>query len=90
MLSQNHLNRVCMLNCGTDQCRYLDNDDKFCLKLVPEKKKYIDGKVAEHFSKCKTDGTDPYADPRLPLGNGGGCKGYLPLLHKLQGYDIKP
>jgi len=92
MLSKLQLERVCLLNYGHEQCRYLDGDEhdrtKFhCKKLSPERK-IIDEELSHFLKEKKKAGEDPKKEG-VALGNGGGCKGFVVLNTKLQGYDVK-
>jgi hypothetical protein len=88
MLSQLQVERVCMLNKGSDQCRYLDvvNDKCFCKKKSPDAK-FIEAEVADFIKNAKKNNINPYTQ-KVPLGDGNGCKGYLYLSNKLQGFDV--
>lgn len=85
-LTQAQVNDVCCLWKGELQCRYLDSQDYsgqivyVCRKLSPYKA-VIDEEVAEFKSKSKI------VMPAAPLGDN--CSGYITLLHKKQGYNIK-
>ena len=90
-LSKLQLQRVCLCNQGHKQCRYLDGDERdhtkfYCKKLSAEKK-IIDDEIADWLKKQKDAGSNP-TQQGVPLGNGGGCKGYVVLKTKLQGYDV--
>ena len=92
MLSKLQLQRVCLLHQGHKQCRYLAQDDDdpnkhYCLKQTSEKK-IIDSEVLRFLKEKKDAGEDPTQEG-TPLGNGGGCSGYIVLKTKLQGYDVK-
>jgi len=90
-LSKLQLQRVCLLHQGHQQCRYLDGDERdhtkfYCRKLSPEKKT-IDDEVSSFLKDHQKQGTDPTQDG-VPLGDGGGCQGYIVLKTKEQGYDV--
>ena len=85
MLSDNHLEKVCMYGSGTKQCRFLDNlntGDCVCLKQTPQAIT-INSKVNTHIQSRKAK----QLKPAIPVGNN--CSGYTMLKHVLQGYDVK-
>lgn len=91
-LTQLQLQKVCLLHQGHKQCRYLDGDERdhtkfYCKKLSPEKK-IIDDEIWNFLKAQKDQGTDPKLQG-VPLGDGGGCKGFVVLKTKPQGYDVK-
>lgn len=88
-LTQLQIQNVCLLGQGSDQCRYLAQDDHdwakyYCLKKSSNKKE-IDQEVEDFLEDCKRKGRDP-EDEGNPLGDN--CLGYLPLSTKQQGYDV--
>lgn len=88
-LTLKQLNDVCLMNQGSDQCRYLAEDDQgkfYCIKLT-SKKAAIDKEVDEFKKKQKSMGVDPVGLGH-PLGDN--CKGYTFFRHKTQGYDVAP
>lgn len=80
---------MCLNYQGAKQCRYLSYDDttgnQICLKKVPGKKDIIDKQVQKYVDKAKANGQDP---AHMGRALGDNCKGYAPLKHKPQGYDI--
>ena len=83
-LSDKHIDHVCLFAQGHHQCRYLQEDFNdsgdivcYCAKLTAERK-LIDEKAWQAMHD---------QSPNAPLGDN--CKGYLKLLNKKQGYDIK-
>lgn len=93
MLSDKQLQHVCLAHQGAASCRYMKQDPQdwrkcLCVKLLPALKKAADKAVEKHVQDCKAHGVDPYTQ-WTPVGNGGSCKGYLPLSKVLQGYDVK-
>lgn len=92
-LTPNQLKDVCMLNGGTLQCRYLDEDvdDKgnvvyVCKKIAPDRK-IIDEELVDFYNDMQKTGQDPDKQG-VPLGDN--CSGYVVLKLKPQGYDVKP
>lgn len=91
MLSSNQLHKVCLLNQGSEECRFLGRDDNdpskcMCFKLH-HYADHIDALVENYIDDMEMNGQDPYLIGR-PIGDN--CKGYLPLSVLPQGYDIKP
>lgn len=97
MLSDAHLQNVCLRWSGTNTCRYLKDDYKFvngnyqhqctCQKLLASAKKTIDKKVDKFLKDCKVRGLDPdHVYPGMACGDN--CNGYLPLGKIIQGYDV--
>ena len=90
-LSKNQLQRVCLLHQGHKQCRYLDGDErdhtKFYCKKKSTEKKIIDDEISSWMKDQKDQGLDP-TQQGVALGNGGGCKGFVVLKTRLQGYDV--
>ena len=91
MLSKQQLSKVCLLNQGHEQCRYLDGDENdytkhYCKKLSPEKS-IIDEEVLLFLKDAKNQGINPQSQ-NCPLGTGGGCQGFVVLKTKMQGYDV--
>ncbi len=91
MLSKQQLTKVCLLNQGHEQCRYLDGDENdynkhYCKKLSSEKA-IIDEEVLIFLNDAKSQGFDPTIHNH-PLGTGGNCQGFVVLKTKLQGYDV--
>lgn len=91
-LTQKQLQDVCFLWGGSNQCRYLDEDqdDKgtvvhVCRKMSPNKQ-IIDEEVDEFYQDVNKNGQDPLKQG-VPLGDN--CRGYIVLKAKLQGYDVK-
>ena len=91
-LTQKQLQDVCFLWGGSNQCRYLDEDqdDKgnqvhVCRKMSPNKQ-IIDEEVDEFFKDVNKNGQDPMKQG-VPLGDN--CRGYIVLKTKPQGYDVK-
>ena len=96
-LSKNQTRDVCCSGDGSNQCRYFDSEfykdnsgnsvyANVCRKKSPAEKKVIDDEVEEFLKNCQKNNQDPDAQ-NVPLGDH--CQGYLPLLTKLQGYDVK-
>lgn len=90
-LSKKHVKDICLLNWGSRQCKYLDEDFdsngqivNICKKQSPDKK-LIDLEIADYLFKCVKNGKDPNAD-MLPMGDN--CNGYFPFKSKIQGYDV--
>lgn len=79
MLSQKHLNDICLIGQGSKQCRFLDVESSVCncLKLTSDRQD-IDNAVKKYISK-KGNGDYPIGD---------NCKGYPILYHVYQGYDL--
>lgn len=90
-LTNRHLQDVCFIFGGTNQCRYLDEDtdDKgqiihVCKKMSPSRK-IVDEEVDEFFATMRKSGQDP-TQQGVPLGDN--CKGFIVLKTKPQGYDV--
>jgi hypothetical protein len=88
MLSSKHLKDICLLTLGSDQCRYLAEDETdsrkfYCLKKS-SKAKEIDIEVEDFLQQMKRKGKDPKKE-NTPIGDN--CSGYIFLRHKEQGYD---
>lgn len=90
MLSKNHMQKYCLIDDETNRrCRYLAEDDMVlgknqCLKLTTQKD-VIDDELNSLISISIKKNTDPKLE-NIPMGDN--CKGYLPLKHIMQGYDI--
>jgi hypothetical protein len=91
-LTQKQLKDVCFVWGGSQQCRYLDEDQDAQGNVVHVCKKLsiykgiIDDEVNEFFRDVKKNGQDPFAQG-VPLGDN--CQGYIALKAKPQGYDVK-
>ena len=90
-LSKGQVSDVCLLGQGTQQCRYLAEDDVdrnmfYCLKKSKDKKDKIDVEVSSLVKDLKRRGKDIDAQ-NIPVGNN--CGGYIILKHVEQGYDVK-
>ena len=90
-LSNNQVSDVCLLGQGTQQCRYLAEDDVvvnkfYCLKKSKDKKEKIDTEVSFLVKDLKRQGKD-ISNQNIPIGNN--CRGYIILKHIEQGYDVK-
>ena len=92
-LTQNQLQHVCMINNGSQQCRYVDEDMDddgniiyVCKKLSPPDRQIIDNEVDDFMNGLKATNQDPYKQG-VPLGDN--CKGYIKLVTKPQGYDLE-
>lgn len=91
-LTKKQVSDVCCEKKGSLQCRYLDEEYdskglvKICRKLSPDAK-IIDAECSDYINNAIKSGRDPAVD-KLPLGNN--CQGYIVLLTKPQGYDVKP
>lgn len=90
MLSLPQLNDVCMLHGGSNQCRYLEMDNKaygkwHCKKQSPDAR-HLDDLVDEHIRTCRIDGVDPNTT-NIPIADN--CNGYPFLKDILQGYDVE-
>jgi hypothetical protein len=90
-LSKDQVSDVCLLGQGTQQCRYLAEDDVvrnmfYCLKKSKDKKEKIDVEVSSLVKDLKRKGKDIDAQ-NIPVGNN--CSGYIILKHIEQGYDVK-
>lgn len=91
-LTPKHLSDVCMFNGESACCRYLDEEqnDKgeivFVCKKLSADKQQIDFEIEEFYKRSKRNGTNPN-DSKFPLGDN--CDGYIKLLTKPQGYDVK-
>lgn len=89
MLSDKHLNNICLSGYGYKTCRYLIHDMKagkhLCCKKVPALRDEIGPRVDEYLSRAKKNGQDIALAGR-PTGDN--CQGYLFLKNTLQGYDI--
>lgn len=86
-LSYQHVLHVCKLNCGKEECRYLNEDELTrnnfqCMKLSPQKES-IDESV--EYAKNNKEQKKKYET----YGFGDNCKGYPVLRHKIVGYDQK-
>lgn len=89
MISEKHLQDVCMQNCGSKTCRYLHNDELnpnqwYCHKLRPIEKFKIDLNVENFVRDCKKRKISPKS-LNQPLGDN--CEGFLVLRNIKQGYD---
>ena len=85
MLSLRQVEDVCLLDCGFEQCRYIDsyvNDQNkfFCRKLIKKDKQIIDDLIAEH-------NIQDLIELDEPIGNN--CPGYVKTDYFIQGYDVK-
>lgn len=91
MLSQNQLTKVCLINQGSSECRFLfknDNDPSQCMCYkLHHHADLIDDIVDAFIYDMEENGQDPELIGR-PIGDN--CKGYLPLTVLPQGYDVKP
>ena len=90
-LSKDQVSDVCLLGQGTQQCRYLAEDDViintfYCLKKSKNKKEKIDVEVSSLVRDLKRKGKDINAR-NIPVGNN--CGGYIILKHIEQGYNVK-
>ena len=90
-LSKDQVSDVWLLGQGTQQCRYLAEDDVvrnmfYCLKKSKDKKEKIDSEVSSLVKDLKRKGKDIDAQ-NIPVGNN--CSGYIILKHIEQGYDVK-
>lgn len=90
MLSQKHLEDICLVYKGAFQCRYLDGDpdhyDKFYCRKKTSDKKILDDLCEDHIRECIKNGVDPDAGSQ-PIGNN--CGGYTFFKDLLQGYDVE-
>lgn len=87
MLSNKHVQDICGLGLGRNECRYLDCDasGKFhCLKLRPLKKD-IDNKINDVFNDLNQRINLANSGVDIPLGNN--CQGYPHMNTIEQGYD---
>lgn len=89
MLSLKQINNVCLVNQGSQQCRYLEHDQKdykkcYCKKQSADKV-LLDEITEEHIQECKKNKTNPTAAGD-PLGDN--CQGFPFLMDVLQGYDV--
>lgn len=82
---------VCLANDGWKQCRYLDEVESgdqwvlICKKLTPDAD-IIDEEVDDWLNEVASNGQDPRSLGK-PLSIN--CDGYIKLLSKPQGYDVK-
>jgi hypothetical protein len=79
----------CLLAKGSDQCRFLAEDNSgnfYCIKNTAARIG-IDKEVDDFRKKQRAQGVDPDTTG-IPLGDN--CKGYIFFRHKMQGYDIEP
>ena len=89
MISEKHLEDVCMRNCGSKTCRYLYNDDLNpnqwnCNKLRPIEKVKIDVSLENFIRDCKKRKINP---KNLSQPMGDNCEGFLIMKNIKQGYD---
>jgi hypothetical protein len=90
MLSLKQLQDVCLVHGGSQQCRYLFQDDNqwdrwYCKKKRPVEKAKIDKKADEMVAECLKKKVDPDKHG-FPLGDN--CAGYPVLKTVPQGYDV--
>ncbi len=91
MLTNKHLEDVCLVFHGAERCRYLTddiNDDSFvwiCMKHNSKFKNQVDSEVSDLMKECQKKGTDP-KQVGIPLGDN--CSGYPVLKYVPQGYDL--
>lgn len=86
MLTLKQVNDVCLRGQGSQQCRFLaeDNNGFYCLKKT-FRKDHINEEVDIFLERQKKNGIDPYS---LGIPVGDNCSGYIFLRHANQGYDI--
>ena len=87
MLTLSQITDVCLLNDGSNECRYLAEDDKgkfYCIKKT-SKRSAIDKEIVEFKKEKRAAGVDPFNLDR-PLGDN--CSGYTFFKYKSQGYDV--
>jgi hypothetical protein len=88
-ISKKHLHHVCMVDNGSQTCRYLynddlDNDKWYCQKLRPIEKNKIDEDLQVFLKDCKKRKINP---KKLEKPQGDNCKGFILLKNIKQGYD---
>jgi|688.fasta_scaffold276092_2 hypothetical protein len=91
MISEKHLQDVCMAHCGSKTCRYLYNDELdpnqwHCNKLRPIEKSKIDNYITNFIKDCSKRKVNP-KKLNQPLGDN--CEGLLLLKNIKQGYDCE-
>ena len=89
MISNKHLENICLLNKGSKTCRYLYNDELdeskwYCHKLKTHEKYKIDESVNNLLLDCIRKKINP-AERSFPQGDN--CEGLLVLKNIKQGYD---
>lgn len=90
MLSKKHMQNYCLADDMTyKRCRYFFEDDFIygknqCMKMTSQKKS-IDEEVIDLIDISIKKNIDPTLE-NIPMGDN--CKGYLPLKHIVQGYDV--
>lgn len=84
------MQKYCLIDDTTHRrCRYLAEDDfvlgkNQCMKLTSQKS-VIDDEITSLISISIKKNIDPKSE-NIPIGDN--CKGYLPLKHVVQGYDV--
>jgi hypothetical protein len=88
-LTLKQIEHKCLFNKGSDQCRFLAEDEKgqyYCIKKTPQRAD-IDKEVVDYIKRQNAQGVNPRKQ-RFPIGDN--CPGYTFFRYKMQGYDIDP